>query len=136
MGGKNYEGGDFYVYYTNNEKNEAVIPRLEIRMDGKNYIAEIRGVADSSQNIEEGLEDIVKRKLDDMPFLSEESRERNYKAVEDTRRLTFLNQKNARKENFSLEEQKFLLELDRKIEGFCWDEDSRIAKLRSKIRCV
>ena len=84
-------------------------------MDGKNYIAEIRGVADSSQNIEEGLEDIVKRKLDDMPFLSEESRERNYKAVEDTRRLTFLNQKNARKEDFSLEEQKFLLELDRKI---------------------
>lgn len=134
MGGKNYEGGDFYVYYTNNEKNEAIIPRLAIRMDGKNYIAEIRGVADSSQNIEEGLEDIVKRKLDDMPFLSEESRERNYKAVEDTIRLTFLNQKNARKENFFLEEQKFLLELDRKIEGFGWDEDSRIAKLRSKIK--
>lgn len=134
MGIENYSGGDFYVYYTYNEQKEAVIPRLAIRMDGKVDIGEIRGVADSSQNVEEGLEEIIKRKLDEMPFLSEESKKTNYKAIEDTRYLTYLNQKYGKKEEFTLEEQKFLLEFYRKIEGFGWDRDPRILKLCSKIK--
>lgn len=44
-------GGDFYVYYSFDNNGEAKIPRIAIRMDGKNKIGEIRGIADR-QNME------------------------------------------------------------------------------------
>ena len=44
-------GGDFYVYYTRDNEGNYTIPRISIRMDGKDKIAEIRGV-DNDQNIE------------------------------------------------------------------------------------
>ena len=62
-GGSPYKAGDFYVYYTNDKNDNPIIPRIAIRFEG-NEIKEIRGVLDSSQNLEPSLTGIVKKKLD------------------------------------------------------------------------
>lgn len=45
------QGGDFHVYYSYNENQEAKIPRLAMRMSGNNKITELRGIA-HNQNLD------------------------------------------------------------------------------------
>ena len=129
-GGTNYQGGDFYVYYTLDENNEYKIPRIAIRMDGTTNIGEIRGVADASQNLEDGMEDIVESKLNEFTFLLDEDRNRYMNAVNDCKLLTILNKKTAKKEELTLEECMFIFEINRRIVDFGWEKDSRIEKIR------
>lgn len=129
-GGGKYSGGDFYVYYTLDENNEYKIPRIAIRMDGTINIGEIRGVADASQNLEDGMEDIVERKLNEFTFLSIKDRERYMMSVNDCKMLTKLNQKTAKREELTIDEYMFIFEINRQIAGFGWNRDSRIEKIR------
>ncbi len=124
-------GEDFCVYYTLDENNEYRIPRIVIRMGEKQkYINEIRGVADASQNLEDGLEDIVESKLNEFTFLSAEDRENYVMAVSDSKMLTKLDQKIDKKEELTLEENMFIFEANRRIVCFGWPKDPRIAKIR------
>ena len=50
------EGGDFYVYYSNDLHGHPVNPRIAIRMNGDYEIAEIRGVEQNQQMDSEILE--------------------------------------------------------------------------------
>ena len=58
--------GDFYVYYTLDEKGEAKVPRIAIRMDGENKIGEIRGIA-KDQNLEPEMMPVLDEKLKEFP---------------------------------------------------------------------
>ena len=131
LGNKYYIGGDFYVYYTYDEKFNPVIPRIAIRMDGTDTIGEIRGVADQSQNVEEGFEDIIKSKLEEIPTLTDESRKEQLWIIEDLRMLTNLNQKVKQKKELSYQEKEFIFECNRAIKTFGFDYDKRILEIRS-----
>ena len=125
-----YIGGDFHVYYTKDKNGEYKVPRIAIRMD-EDDIGEIRGIADG-QNIEDGLEGIIEKKIKEFPGLSENKIKETLKAISDMKRLTLLNRKNKRKEEFTDEDIIFIYELDELIEGFGWDEDPRIEQIISK----
>lgn len=129
-GGNGYIGGDFYVYYTLNENNEYKIPRIAIRMDETTNIGEIRGVADASQNIEDGMETIVEEKLNTFDFLSDTDKQEYLNVINDSKVLTKLNRKTANNEELTYEEYIFIYEIERKITGFGFQNDSRIEKIR------
>ena len=124
-------GGDFYVYYTNDKNENPVIPRITIRFVGER-IKEIRGVLDSSQNLEPSLTSVVKKKLDSFDFLSEEAKEKSLKAIEDSRKITKINQKTTKGLPITQEELDFIFEINDKIYTFAEGEDKRIHEIRSK----
>ena len=123
--------GDFYVYYTNDANDNPVIPRITIRFIG-DKIREIRGVLDSSQNLEPSLTGVVKRKLDSFDFLTDEAKVRTLKAIEDSRRITLLNKKTSKDIPLTRDELDFIFEINDKICTFAEGEDKRIHEIRSK----
>ncbi|MEE3342775.1 MAG: DUF4116 domain-containing protein [Bacilli bacterium] len=125
-----YLGGDFYVYYTKDENGEYKIPRIAIRMD-KNDIGEIRGVADESQNVEDGFEEIIEKKIKSFENISKDNLEKNIQKVYKMKKITYLNQKNKRKEPFTEEDILLLYELGISTSCFGWDRDQRIDKILS-----
>ena len=116
------QGGDFYVYYTLDENNEYKVPRIAIRME-QGRIGEIRGIA-KDQNIEPEMEEIVDDKIKDFP-----DKEKYYKKVSDMKKLTEIYYKHKHKAELTVEELRFLYEIDSKIEGFGYDKDSRIEEI-------
>ena len=114
--------GDFYVYYTLDENNEYKVPRIAIRME-QERIGEIRGIA-KKQNIEPEMEEIVDDKIKDFP-----DKEKYYKKVSDMKKLTEIYYKHKNKAELTVEELRFLYEIDSKIEGFGYDKDSRIKEI-------
>ena len=130
-GGEGYQGGDFYVYYTLDDNNEYKIPRIAIRMDGTKNIDEIRGVADASQNLEDGMESIIERKLNEFTFLSKKNSEEYMRSINNCRMLTKLNQKTSKKEELTLDEYMFIFEINSSIIGFGWETDPRVEKIRN-----
>ena len=114
--------GDFYVYYTLDENNEYKVPRIAIRME-QGRIGEIRGIA-KKQNIEPEMEEIVDDKIKDFP-----DKEKYYKKVSDMKKLTEIYYKHKNKAELTVEELRFLYEIDSKIEGFGYDKDSRIKEI-------
>ena len=129
-GGRNYRGGDFYVYYTLDENNEYTNPRIAIRME-LNRIGEIRGIG-IEQNLEPGLEEIVRDKIN-VFNIDDKDKERYLVACDDNRRLTEIMSKFKMKEKLLMEDLNFIFEMDRKIEGFGWQQDERIEKIRNNI---
>ena len=117
--------GDFYVYYTYNEKKEAKVPRIAIRMDGIS-IAEVRGIA-KKQNIEPEMEDIVEQKLNEF-----KDKNKYKKKVSDMKKLTEIYNKLKDSENLEIDELRFLYEIDEKIDGFGYEKDSRIKEILNK----
>ena len=114
-------GGDFYVYYTFDEKGEATNPRLAIRMDGKDRIGEIRGIA-KNQNIEPNFEEIVEEKIKDFP-----DRDKYKKRLHDTKMLTAVYKKYQNHEMFTKDD---LLFIYGNVEGCGWQNDPRLNELR------
>ena len=114
--------GDFYVYYTYNEKGEAVVPRIAIRMEG-NSIGEVRGVA-QDQNLESEMEEIAEQKLNEFPDKDEYK-----KKVSDMKKLTEIYKKYKSQEELSKEDLIFLYEIDSQIEGFGYKKDPRIKEI-------
>lgn len=120
------ENGDFYVYYTLDENGEAKVPRIAIRMDGHDTIGEIRGIADS-QNMEPEMMPILDRKLEEFP-----DRDIYRKKEYDMQFLTTIDNKVQKGYDLTIEELRFLYEVDDEIEGFGYERDPRIEEIKSK----
>ena len=120
------EDGDFYVYYTLDENGDAKVPRIAIRMDGKNKIGEIRGIS-SKQNMEPEMMPILEEKLKEFP-----DRDKYLKKEHDMKLLTLIDKKVNNNIELNLGELKFLYEIDDKISGFGFMEDPRIKEIKSK----
>lgn len=119
-------GGDFYVYYTNDRQGKPTIPRVAIRMQGER-IGEVRGVADSNQNLEGNMAPIAEEKMKELP-----GAEKYHKITADMKRMTTLTTMQENRTLFTASDLRFLYELDAPIEGFGYDRDPRIQKLRSR----
>ena len=119
-------GGDFYVYYSFDNNGEAKIPRIAIRMDGKNKIGEIRGIADR-QNMEPEMMPILEEKLKEFP-----DRDKYLKKEHDMKLLTLIDKKINNNIELTLDELKFLYEINSKIEGFGYKKDPRIDEIKKK----
>ena len=122
-------GGDFYVYYSLDENGEAKVPRIAIRMDGKDKIGEIRGIADN-QNMEPEMMSILEEKLKEFPDKGE-----YLKKEHDMKLLTLIDKKVNNNIDLTVEELKFLYEIDDKISGFGCGNDPRIKEIKSKRNC-
>ena len=120
------ENGDFYVYYTLDKNGEAKVPRIAIRMNGHNEIGEIRGIADN-QNMEPEMISILEKKLEEFP-----DRDKYRKKEYDMQFLTTIDNKVQKGYDLTKEELRFLYEIDSKIEGFGYWEDSRIEEIINK----
>ena len=118
--------GDFYVYYSLDENGDAKVPRIAIRMDGKNKIGEIRGIADG-QNMESEMMPILNKKLDEFP-----DKDNYLKRVHDMDLLTLIDKKTSHGKELSLDEIRFLYEVDREIIGFGYKKDPRINEIKQK----
>lgn len=123
---KHLEGGDFYVYYSNNIDGEAVNPRIAIRMYGHKKIAEIRGV-DQNQNLDKNISKsgILDEKLKEFGEEGEMYRVR----VEDMKRVTQIEKKLEEEGALDRDELRFIFEIDRNIEGFGYKKDPRIENI-------
>ena len=119
-------GGDFYVYYSLDKNGEAKVPRIAIRMDGKYEIGEIRGIADN-QNMEPEMMSILEEKLKEFP-----DRDEYLKKEHDMKLLTLIDKKVNNNIELTLDELKFLYELNNKIEGFGYEKDPRIEEIKRK----
>lgn len=119
-------GGDFYVYYSLDKNGEAKVPRIAIRMDGKNKIGEIRGIADN-QNMEPEMMPILEEKLKEFP-----DKDKYLKKEHDMKLLTLIDKKVNNNIELNLGELKFLYEIDDKISVFGFMEDPRIKEIKSK----
>ena len=122
-------GGDFYVYYSLDKNGEAKVPRIAIRMDGKDKIGEIRGIADN-QNMEPEMMPILEEKLKEFP-----DKGKYLKKEHDMKLLTLIDKKVNNNIELTLEELKFLYEIDDKISGFGCGNDPRIKEIKSKRNC-
>ena len=119
-------GGDFYVYYSLDKNGEAKVPRIAIRMDGKDKIGEIRGIADN-QNMEPEMMPILEEKLKEFP-----NRDKYLKKEHDMKLLTLIDKKVNNNIELTLDELKFLYEIDDQIKGFGYEEDPRIKEIKRK----
>ena len=119
-------GGDFYVYYSLDKNGEAKIPRIAIRMNGKTKIGEIRGIADK-QNMEPEMMPILEEKLKEFPDRGEYLKKEN-----DMKLLTLIDKKVNDNIDLTVEELKFLYEIDGQIIGFGHGKDPRIEEIKSK----
>ena len=119
-------GGDFYVYYSLDKNGEAKVPRIAIRMDGKDKIGEIRGIADN-QNMESEMMPILEEKLKEFP-----DRDKYLKNEHDMKLLTLIDKKVNNNIELTLDELKFLYEINGQIKGFGYEEDPRIEEIKSK----
>ena len=120
------ENGDFYVYYTLDENGEAKVPRIAIRMNGHDEIGEIRGIADK-QNMESEMIPILDKKLEEFP-----DRDRYKKKEYDMQFLTTIDNKVQKGYDLTIEELRFLYEVDSQIKGFGYKKDPRIKEIKSK----
>jgi len=116
------ECGDFYVYYTLDEKGEYKVPRIAIRME-HGEIGEIRGIA-KNQNLESEMEKVVAEKIKDFP-----DKDKYYKKVNDMKQMTDIYNKWKNNEELSIEELRFLYEINYEIEGFGYRKDPRIKEI-------
>ena len=119
------EGGDFYVYYSRDEKSRLTIPRVAIRMQG-NQIAEVRGIAEE-QNLDPQITGIVQKKLKEFP-----DGPKYEKKNRDMQFLTEIENKTKENQPLTKDELLFLYETESKIEGFGYQRDPRIKELRDQ----
>jgi hypothetical protein len=119
------QGGDFHVYYSNDQEGKPTIPRAAIRME-EGRIGEVRGIA-KEQNLDTGAVVVVEEKLKEFP-----DGESYKKKVEDMRLLTNIENKTKEGQNLTAQDLVFLYEINSPIEGFGYQKDPRIVELRSQ----
>jgi hypothetical protein len=118
------EEGDFYVFYSMDEDDQAAVPRIAIRLED-NKIVEVRGVADE-QNLDPYIGDVLEEKLRLFP-----DGKKYHKKVADMKRLTFIEKNLEQGQVLTMDELRFIYQLDDKIEGFGYEDDPRIEELCS-----
>ncbi|MDQ3008167.1 MAG: hypothetical protein M3Q81_01070 [bacterium] len=119
------QGGDFYVYYSNDRDAKPTIPRVAIRMEGGS-IAEVRGIA-PEQNLDPYVAPIVEQKLEEFP-----DGKAYQKKVSDMKRLTEIDHKSQSDTPLDAAQLAFLYEIDSPIQGFGYSRDPRIEELRNQ----
>lgn len=121
------QGGDFYVYYTRDNKNKDTIPRVAIRMEN-GRVAEVRGV-NADQNLEGEVADIVMERLRELPGGPEYQKKAN-----DMKRLTEIEKLISANPDTKLSSAdiKFLYEMTDDIQGFGYQRDPRIDAIKQK----
>lgn len=123
---KNYlQQGNFYLFYSNDDKQNPTIPRIAIRMEG-DKIAEVRGIA-YKQNLDPYVSDVLEKKLDEFP-----DKDQYLKKESDMKHLTEIEHQMKDDQKLTSEDLKFLYELDTSIEGFGYEKDPRIKELRDQ----
>lgn len=117
--------GDFYVYYSLDQKAKPTVPRAAIRMEnGK--IAEVRGIA-KEQNLDPYITSVVEEKMKEFPDgASYEKKSISMKT------LTAIENKTKKGEKLNKEDLIFLYEINNSIEGFGYQKDPRIKELRDQ----
>jgi len=118
-------GGDFYVYYTNDKTGKPAIPRIAIRMQ-EDGIAEVRGVADNQQNLEGNMTEIAEAKMNELPGAQSYRRK-----SADMKRLTEIDNKAKQNQLLTKDDLIFLYEINSPIEGFGYQRDARIEEIIS-----
>lgn len=118
-------GGDFYVYYTNDKTGKAAIPRIAIRMQ-EDGIGEVRGVADNQQNLEGNMTEIAETKMNELP-----GADSYRKKSSDMKQLTAIEKKINQGQELDRNELVFLYEINSPIEGFGYGRDPRIQEIIS-----
>ena len=118
-----FKGGDFYVYYSEDENKKPIIPRIAIRMQG-NEIGEVRGIG-PDQNLDPYVNDIVKQKLQEFP----DSKLYEKKST-DMRQLTEIDNKSKQEKELTKDDLIFLYEINSPIQGFGYQRDPRIEEIR------
>jgi hypothetical protein len=121
------EQGDFYVYYSRSSSGKPN-PRIAISMEGGS-IAEIRGIG-ANQNFDNVISStsILDSKLDEFGNEGVKYKKRN----SDMKRLTAIDRRFNKGEELTIDDLRFLYELDSKIEGFGYSKDPRIEEIISK----
>ena len=119
------KGGDFYVYYSLDQKGKPTIPRAAIRMQEGN-IAEVRGIA-KQQNVDSYIAPVVESKLGEFPDGAVFE-----KKMQDMKILTAIERKTKAGEKPTKDDLIFLYELNAPIEGFGYQRDPRIEELRHR----
>ncbi|MEI8067968.1 MAG: hypothetical protein WCG91_03420 [Candidatus Shapirobacteria bacterium] len=123
---KQLDNGDFYVYYSKDEKNKDTVPRIAIRMQN-GQVNEVRGVG-NNQNLEDNMLDIAKEKYRQLP--GGEVFEKKDRVM---KRLTLVCDKVRYGQELNEDEVIFLYELREEIEGFGQEKDSRIDQTKPKL---
>ncbi len=124
------EGGDFYVYYSygkDDDKDNPTIPRIAIRMEGQDKIAEVRGIA-ADQNFDPYIAPVIDAKLKE--FGSEGNRYQ--KSSADMKQLTVIGNKIEKDQKLTRDDLIFLYEINSSIQGFGYGKDLRIKELQGQ----
>ena len=114
-------GGDFYVYYTEDEDGNATVPRIAIRMEN-GTVTEVRGI-ESRQNLEGNMLDIAQEKLSQLP-----GGDSYFTKAENMKRLTEIDERFKTSGELTIEDIVFL-RFSGHIEGFGYEEDPRIDEI-------
>jgi len=115
--------GNFYIYYTKDQDGECNVPRIAIRTNSFNNIIEVSGI-DKNQEVELVLREILNKKLDEF------SNKNNYlKKEHDMKKMTIIYNKVKNNIDLSVEELRFLYEIDDEIKGFGYSKDPRINEI-------
>lgn len=119
--------GDFYVFYSNDQNDQSVIPRVAIRMEGAK-IGEIRGVA-SQQNLDPEINNssVVSEKVKEIGADAEQF----FKKDHDMKLLTIIEKKTKNFVPLNKNELMFLYEMASEIDGFGYKKDPRINLIKS-----
>lgn len=126
---KQIENGDFYVYYTLDSQGNPTIPRIAIRMNGNEEIAENpRGVFDSQQNLEPNMIGIMEDKIKEFGPEAEKFKKKSA----DMKYLTEIEEKIKNNKELTKKDLIFLYEMESKIKGFGYRKDPRIEEIRNQ----
>ncbi len=120
-------GGDFYVFYTRDTDGTDRVPRVAVRMKD-DVVGEVRGI-NPAQELEPEMANVVSEKLKALP-----GGEEYVKKAADMKRLTKIDKLITADPDhrLSLDEVRFLYEIDHTIEGFGYNRDPRIREVRNK----
>ncbi|MDP3725101.1 MAG: hypothetical protein Q8R20_01370 [Nanoarchaeota archaeon] len=116
------KNGDFYVYYSFDNRGNPTIPRVAIRTQ-EGRIAEVRGIA-AEQNLDPYIGDVAQEKLKEFPDGAAYE-----KKSQDMKCLTVLENKMKKGQELDKEDLRFLYEMDSQIQGFGYRKDPRINEL-------
>lgn len=120
------QGGDFHVYYSIDKAGNPVIPRIAIRMEGENKIAEPpRGIA-TNQNLDPYVGEVLGTKLKDFGTEGEVYKKR----ASDMKHVTEIEEKIKTNKILNKQDLRFIYEVDSKIKGFGYQRDPRVEELR------
>jgi hypothetical protein len=116
---------DFWIYSSHDKNGEPSKPRAGIEIK-EGEIAAIHGIA-KGQNLDPYIADVLEKKLEEFP-----DKEKYKKKTADMKLLTEIDNKQKKGEKLTLNELKFLYEIDSKIEGFGLQNDPRIEEIKKQ----